>query len=131
MRDEIPPLIRSAREFVDHLAEFIRTTVPEWKAISEHIWDATNTDTIDNLACYVEELVGLDEIDELVSVAEWALSTVNGITPDVQADRVIAKRLTGATADVFREFFSRRDHHGGIVTGKIDDVVEEGSYDGS
>ncbi|MEO5842324.1 MAG: hypothetical protein ABIQ73_08840 [Acidimicrobiales bacterium] len=106
LRDEIPALTQSARQFVEHLAEFLRTTVPAWRAMTDQICDAMSNTTVDNLEAYVEEMVGLDEIDDMVCLSEWALSTIlQSIVPNEIAQTIIAKRLTGATAEVFGEFY--------------------------
>src|SRR5205823_4058145 len=59
---------------------------------------------------FINELIGLDEVDELVSLAQWALTMItDGTDSDNIAEKVMATRLTETSAVRLREAMAKRD----------------------
>lgn len=109
-RGQVPELALAARALVESVTAFVERALPAWRELDETIARNRGTDVLDYWWTFINELIGLDEVDELVGLAQWALTMVTeGTDSDERAKTVMSKWLTEADAERLREALAKRD----------------------
>ena len=89
-----PDIIAATRSLFDAVTTFIEQTLPAWRTLDATIATSSGTDTLDFWPDLIEEIIGLDEVRDLVELAQWSLATITGGTiSDDRAETVVARRL--------------------------------------